>query len=168
MDDDARSELLSPGPPACGGGSTRASDRPRVKANHRFRPLMWSYSLIVAVFCSLFSRKYMHCKSPRNVQNPIQINTLDSAFIYIILVHQLTKSSLFPTMTAMAHTYAGKACHTSVGLPLQVLRLRKLRRQVLCMCGLSRHHGRSLIECDPTLRRKLWGSVELMLEHAGG
>ena len=100
-------------------------------------------------------------QTPRNVtvlQNSIQINTLDSAFICIVPVHQLTKSSLFPTMAAMAamaRTYASKACHTSVGLPLQVLRLGKLRRQMLCMCGLSRHHGRSLIECDPTLRRVL-------------
>lgn len=83
----------------------------------------------------------------------------------MVLAQQLTKSSLFASMTAMAPTYAGKACHTSMGLPLQVLRLRKLCRQMLCKCGLSRHHGRSLIYCDPTMRRKLRGSIELMLEH---
>jgi hypothetical protein len=55
-----------------------------------------------------------------------------------------------------------------MGLPWQVLRLRKLRRKMLCMCGLSGHHGRSLVQCDPTMRRKLRGSVELMLKHAGG
>jgi hypothetical protein len=55
----------------------------------------------------------------------------------------------------MARAQTRKASHAPVGLTLQMLLLGKLRRQMLRMCGLSRHHGWCFVLRDTTVRGQL-------------